>query len=268
MSKNNRNTNLTKRDYLILRHIGLHKMTTFAAIHSLFFENKKDDAVKSTLRRLGKNEADLLVSERIPGSKFVYYRLTKKGAHIVSVRYSDELGPSKLPTNYSMLWLTNLCKDGVTRALCKPREHAELFKLESNRLPKVDFYIAEYHGTEADPGKVRLGVAITDLRSRPERIVQRAVKHLRRFVRHGWFDQLILQDCFELIVLTGTFEKHRAIELKMKSLFAKQLRGDFSRLNPSPKAELPFTWDIRVVPHLFDFVPAIKTPTKTPEVTK
>ncbi|MGB7324261.1 MAG: hypothetical protein WBD31_05280, partial [Rubripirellula sp.] len=143
-----------KRDRLILQHAAAHEMTTFAALHKLFFEDKKEDAVKSNLRRLGNKQANLLVSEKIPGSKYVYYRLTKSGARTVSIRYEDKL--TNLPVKYAMLWLTNLCDDGVTRGLCKPREHAELFKIGANRLPKVEFYIAEYEATAEQSEKVKL----------------------------------------------------------------------------------------------------------------
>ena len=51
MSKNNeKNTQVTKRDRLILRHIADFTMTTFDALHVLFYETQKKDAVKSTLR--------------------------------------------------------------------------------------------------------------------------------------------------------------------------------------------------------------------------
>lgn len=253
----------TKRDLLLLKDIHNYGGSIAEAIHKSHFSGKKIDAMKSTLRRLGAAGASLIKSEEIKGSKHVVYRLTKAGAKEIGVKYSNKpIGASNLPRLYGMLWLTKICDDGVQRDLCKPKQHRDLFKFGNNRLPKVDFYLANY-SKEGARSQVKLGLALIDFKSRTERIVQRAIKHLRRFCLHGWFDNLIVQGAFELTVLTGSEEKKRAIELGLANHLKKKLLGDFGRLNPHSPMELPFSYRVQVAPKLFEFVPTVTTEKRT-----
>lgn len=246
---------IKKRDRLLLKDIGDQGGSIADAIHKTRFPNNEIAAMKSTLRRLRK--AKLIKSEKVRGSKYVVYRLTKDGAKEIGVKYSDKpIGSSNLPRLYGMLWLTRLCDDGVAREICKPKDHKDLFKFGGNRLPKVDFYLASYGKTEPAT-HVKLGVAIIDFKSRTERIVHRVIRHLRRFCQHGWFDNLIFHNAFEVTVLTGCEEKKRSIELGLANSLTKKLRSDFARLNPSSPLELPFTHQVKVAPKLFEFVPTV-----------
>jgi len=247
---------VNKRDLSLLWDIHENDCLTAEVIQATRFEGQKVDAMKSFLRRLGPSGGGLIKSEKVTGAKFVIYRLTNDGAKEIGVKYSGKaIGSSNLPRRYAMQWLTKLCKDGVEREICKPKRHKDLFKFGNNRLPKVDFYIANYNSDERAEGNLKLGLAVVDFKSRTERIVQRTVKHLRRFSRHGWFDSLIMQGCFEVTVLTGSEKKKLSIDLRMANQLTKKLRGDFARLNPQAPLKLPFSYQVLVAPRLFEFVP-------------
>lgn len=254
--KKNKN-GLTPRDKLILSHIAVHEMSTFEAIHRLFFEDKKADAVKSTLRRLGEKKLNVLKSEPILGTRKVYYRLTPKGAKQLGLENyrCGRLGDSKLPQCYAMLWFTRFDDPSVNRTPCRPREFTELFSFGDYRLPKVDFYIAEEPPIgEGDP-QILFGFTITDFNSDHRRIVGRAKKHLRGFLKRGWFDQLIAARRFELAVLTVSDEKKRAIDLTLKRELHRVLNRELLKFPVDEKGSFPIRTRVVVIPGLKELIP-------------
>ncbi len=248
---------LTKRDDLILRHIASHQMSTFEAIRHLFFENQRPDAAKSTLRRLGNKGMGLIASENITGTQKVYYRLTPKGGKLLNVP-SDRckrLGDSKLPQCYAMLWFTCFSEPSIERTICKPRDYPSVFSFGNQRIPKIDFYIANNKSEAATGSGISFGFAMTDFDSRPRRIVDRARVQLSRMLDRKWFDQLILAKRFELAVLTGTKEKQRTIEMVLRSELLRTLRGPLLRVMGESCDRFPIKTHVAVIPGLNDLIP-------------
>jgi len=100
----------------------------FDAIHKLFFHGKEVDAVKSTLRRLGKKQMGLIKSERILGSSKVYYRLTSKGADSLGMKSYEpkRLSDYQLPQAYSMLWFTSFASSNVNNSSSSHRNNSSI----------------------------------------------------------------------------------------------------------------------------------------------
>jgi hypothetical protein len=255
MKKNNQG--LTPRDKLILSHIAVYEMSTFEAIHQLFFENRKVDAVKSTLRRLGEKKLDLLKSEPILGTRKVYYRLTPKGAKQIGLKNvrCGRLGDSKLPQCYAMLWFTRFDDPSANRTPCRPREFTELFSFGDYRLPKVDFYIAEEKQLGEKGPEILFGFTITDFNSDIRRIVGRAKKHLRGFLQRGWFDQLIAAQRFELAILTLSEEKKRSIDLMLNRELRRVLKRELLKFPANENGSFPIKTRVVVIPGLKDLIP-------------
>lgn len=248
---------LTKRDELILRHIATYQMSTFEAIRHLFFENKRPDAAKSTLRRLGKKAMGLIASEHITGTQKVYYRLTPNGGKILGVpsRRCKRLGDSKLPQCYAMLWFTCFSEPAIQRTICKPRDYPAVFSFGNQRIPKIDFYIANDKTEIATGSEISFGFAMTDFDSRFRRIVDRARVQLSRMLDRGWFDQLISAKRFELAVLTGTNEKKRTIEMVLRSELLRTLRSPLLKVMGESCDRFPIKTHVVVIPGLNELIP-------------
>lgn len=254
---------LTKRDRLILTHLALYGLGTTESLHQLFFAGKKLDAVKSTLRRLGSAGAKLLVKEVINGSRRVYYRLTPKGATAIGHRGDcKRLGDSRLPRSYALMYFTCLHADGAHRHYCHPRQHPDLFPLGGERLPKIDFYMAERTVNETGKRTVSLGFTITDTSVNWRRIVERSVKHTRRLVSKRWFEPIMRSGNFELTVLTVSPPRRRAIELVLDGELRRLLRPDFMRLKIEQAPRFPIQTQVVCVPGLDDLIPTPKNQTR------
>lgn len=247
---------VTKRDRLILEHIGRFNLTTSDILHGSFFENNKLDAVKSNLRRLGPKRHNLIAAGRFPNSRRRYYCLTKDGAALIGKPFSDkDFGWRKIADSYA--WLYFICQqpEKVTRSKCHPRELTKFYSGDKFKLPRIDFYIAESRLKDAENPCVSLGFTFIDLDSKLRRIVDRCVNHLRNFIQRGWFADVMKAGRFELTVLTGTESKKRDIELVLDAKIRQKLRGDILKFGLYSPIRPSMTTAAVVIPGLNELTP-------------
>lgn len=246
---------LTKRDGLILEHIAEFGMSTFDILHRKFFLGKKPDAVKSTLRRLGKKNHKLIASESLDGQR-VYYRLTPKAGKLLAVNKSIccRYGPAATARRYALLWFSE-GQIETRRRICRPRDFPQFFNIGDNRLPKVDFYLSDFFDKSVGESRFNFGLAIIDFNSHHRRVVDRAKRHLRRFLRLGWFNELIRARSFEISVLTVTQNKKRAINCALKRELLSSFRSELGKICDPLLEPFPIGWQVEVVPGLIDVIP-------------
>jgi len=247
---------ITKRDKLILEHIALFRVTTYEILHGEFFEDKKLAAVKSTMRRLTNREAGLVSLHKFPGQRQKFMRLTPKGGRAIGVETHDKpFSLNTLRASYAMLYFICHEPESIQRAKCEFDFLANFMDTANYRLPRIDFYISQDSTVSKDEPEVSTGFVLCDFNSKIRRIVDRAVKHSRNFIRRGWFQDVMKAGRFEITILTGTESKQQELEMSLQREVIRQLHRDISAKGLSANAIPPIKMKVAYVPGLANLRP-------------
>ncbi|MFO0979944.1 MAG: hypothetical protein U0996_26330 [Planctomycetaceae bacterium] len=280
MRRRSARNRLTTRDKGILTHVGENRASSIEVLHAAFFPGKHLDAAKSTLRRLCNPPHCLLKLVPLDGRRS-WYQLTQRGARLAGFdkEVCQSLGHQSRARRYALQWYFYI-EPGQQRRPCQIRNFPSLFPIEGHRLPQGNFYVATASqpaasphtdaGMEA-PGRgpeaagiqqysrsaenARFGFAMIDCGAKPQRIGQRLLATLRRFLRHGWFDDFFRSGNFEITLLTITASRKRAYQHALPTLIEKSLATEFRRIARPDSAAEPIRIAIHVVPRLIDLIP-------------
>jgi hypothetical protein len=247
---------ITKRDKLILEHIASFRITTYEVLHGEFFEDKQLAAVKSTMRRLTGNEAGLVSVHKLPGQRKKYLRLTPKGGKLIGCEVTDK--PFSLNTvmaSYATLYFIAHEPMNIRRAKCGSDFLANFMDTMNYRLPRVDFYISQNSSNSADEPEISTGFVLCDFNSKIRRIVDRAVKHARNFIKREWFRDVMKGGRFEITILTGTEAKLKELELSLQQEVLRQLRKDVLAKGLNVNGVSPIKMKVVHIPGLADLRP-------------
>jgi hypothetical protein len=236
----------TPRDRDILWHMFVFGMTIFTVLHRLFFPGKKNDAVKSTLRRLF--DEKLIFSKKLI-EKRVCYQLTPKACALVGAARdrARALGPHARAERYALLWFC--CLDPPSpRTLFNPGEH-EQFAVDAQNLRRVHFYLEE-------AGEATLmGLIVLDMGTTCRRLVEKTAGRILKYLDDGWLDEVIRGGLFAVTILTMSEGKRRDILRSLKPTLEENLLGALGRILPTPPGALPFPVYVKVVPDLDRLIP-------------
>lgn len=245
-------TTCTERDLKILKHVAEFHLTTAEALLVLFFQGKRIDAVKSTLRRLGtsKSGKGLLQSEPLDSQR-VYYRLTSRAVRLLGVSRdrARPLGRQAVCKRYALLWFICLQRPGK-RLLFQPQDYPELFSLGHSRFPRHYFYF-----DQRSRGPLRIGFVIIDHGAHPQRLLRKLREKALLFLNHTCFTDFILSHSLEMTLLTLSPEKQESLE----RLIAQKLLPELQRKRiPHSGRPHPFTFPVQIetVPGLLPLIGA------------
>lgn len=199
---------IQERDHTILEHIDRYRMTTTDVLHSLFFDGKAKDAVRSTLRRL--QGAEYISSASLAPPRRCYYHLASRGARLlgVSQSHADALGEQALPTRYAVL---SFCCSGKERKVLRTGEFAEEFPdCVYKGLPNEPYYYDDATGVP------RLSYIMVDLGADAGRIIRKCRRVFGERLKIKAFHELIKDDAFSVTLLTSRESKKKAIDAARK----------------------------------------------------
>lgn len=273
MAKRRRQTRrVTGRDRNILQHLAEFRSGGIDVLHQRFFEGKSIEAARSTMRRLSNGPHHLVRSVPLDG-RSNWYQLTPAGTRLIGA--SDQayrpLGRQATARQFALQWLLFL-SDRPQLRLIHLQDFPDLFPIRGHRLPQGYFYFSAPNFTEAKvevpaqqqehteeqpqstSHEMRLGYVAVDYGGRPLRVAQRLQKTLRRFLRNGWFDDIIRAGTFEVTLLTITAARRRAYEHSLPTVLKQNLARDLIRLNPTFAETIPFEVYVRAVPGLHSII--------------
>ncbi len=266
-----RTRRITGRDRRILNHLAEFHSATPEVLHQRFFADKAMDAVRSTMRRLSRGPHDVVQSVPLDGRRR-WYQLTLRGARLTGHKSYDcrTLGLHATARQYALQWFLFLSGQDVR--LIDLHEFPDLFPVRGHRLPQGRFYFRTVQQVD-EPRSVtdvqndaandtpkttaqRLGYVAFDFGGRPQRIAQRLQQTLRRFLRHGWFDSLILNGQFEVTLITINAARRRSYEHVLPGMLQRNLAPQLGRFRTTvaDHHEVPFTVTAQVVPGLQDII--------------
>ena len=199
---------LQERDMAILEHVSRFRMSTVPILRVRFYEDKEEDAVHSTVRRLV--GGGYLASAKLKPPRRVYYHLTGKAVRMMGLPSSlgNSLGEQALPTRYSVLCF---CCRGTYREPLLPLEFEEEFpECIDKRIPKEPYY---YDNEGKAP---RLSYLMIDLGADSGRIIRKCRRVFGERLKVQGFRSLIEGDAFSVTILTQQESKKRSIELARK----------------------------------------------------
>lgn len=272
---------LTDRDRKIMKHIGEFRAADLDVIHQRFFADRNVEAARSTMRRLTQGPHHVARTTALDGRRH-WYQLTADGARLagVSKDVCRSLGHQSKARIYALQWYLFL-ERSCQRRLIRLHDFPDLFPVSGHRLPQGRFcistesdeavvdkpeeqYAAAGSTASSDPttpvvvAKNRLGYVAVDCGAKPQRVGQRVCQTVRRFLIHGWFDELIRIGQFELTLLTITSARRRAYQHSLPTTMLRNLSLELSRLMRPGTAELPFRIATYCVPRLIDIIPGRK----------
>jgi len=234
-------TALSERNEQILL-LAKGEMITPEIVLRRFLPDGSIEAARSAIRRLcGEDENPCyLAAEPLDGRR-VYYRLTPLAAKIlgISPKYAVPLKKLGRVRHYALSWFIHAARPGC-RKLIDSAEVIELLGLRGHRLPRHPFFL------DVTTGQEKLGMIFIDHNAHLRRIVQKTVRPLARFLRHGWFDELIFSGHFLLAVLTFSGRRQRAITMQLQ-LALKRLLGSALRANRSDPSG-PLCVQVHLIP--------------------
>lgn len=240
---------LGDRDLAILRYISERRMSWLEAIHCRFYEDRSMEAARSTMRRLcGHAPGFRFIRIDQPDGNRNFYQLTSRGAKMIGapMEVTSQLGATALIRRYALQWYFDV--DGnASRWPCNPRDYADLFPVQGDRLPRANFYLEE-----TTAGKV-LGFAIEDYGADSRRISRRAVDLLERFLAQHWFDDLFAAKRFAVTFLVATAEKAAALELQFQRDSQRRIAQPLRQIAGQQSASV--LTDYVVVPGLLPLIP-------------
>lgn len=243
---------LSERDLKLLAHVGKFCISTFEVLHFTFFKGKHRDAVKSTLRRLCGKGPTYRYLRPVPlyGSR-VAYQLTWRGANTIGISPSiaRPLGIQSRVQRLAVLNFIHDLKSPFKRRLFSNAKLREFFPMSGHRLPRQRFYIEER------PEGDFLGFIVIDHGGYDRRIVRKAVKFLKRFVKRGWFDDYMRSGQFLLTILTLNEFKGRSIAYGLKKLLKLVLGKQLVALHKPFPGGWPLPVEIVVVPGVINVLP-------------
>jgi hypothetical protein len=242
-------TKLSDRSMAILWQ-GKTDMITPLVIYRRHFANATPEAARSALRRLSGDPPDYRFLRPQPLSENeTYYLLTREGTKLlgISPRYAEPLRKQGKIARYAVSWFIHAQHPGK-RVLFDPQEFTQEFGIQRQRLPRHPYFIDE------TTGQARLGLILVDHNAQPRRIIQKTIKPLARFLRHGWFDEFFGQGNFLVAVLTFNTFRQRAFQQKLPGEINEQLGFALSRFRGSEAARPPVEIQVQVVPRLDQLV--------------
>ena len=202
------------------------------------------EGARSAIRRLCGQPPDYIYLQPEPlDDKRVYYRLTPAGARLlgVSPKYAAPLKRQGKITRYALSWFFHADKPS-TRMRFNPHKFPDRFPLHGQSLPRHPFFVEE-HGD-----RLSLGIVLVDHNAHPRRVVQKTLKPLGRFLRHGWFDDYIRAESFILAILTFSARRKKALEAMLQQTIARNFSTALFRLRPDIRDRLPIDIQVHVIP--------------------
>jgi len=234
---------LTERDHEILRQ-AMTDMVIPEFVQRRHFPQGTIEGARSVIRRLCGQPPDYIYLQPEPlDDKRVYYRLTSAGARLLAVspKYAAPLKRQGKITRYALSWFFHADEPGK-RMRFSPHKFPDRFPIQGQSLPRHPFFIEE------DGDRVSLGIVLVDHNAHPRRVVQKTLKPLGRFLRHGWFDDYIRAESFIVAILTFSTRRKKSLELMLQQAIARHFRTAFFRLRPDIKDRLPINIQVQVVP--------------------
>ena len=236
-------TRLSDLQQAILRQ-AYTDMVTAEVIQRRYFPDGSLEAARSAIRRLcGEPPTYLYLQPEPLDERRVYYRLTQAGAKLlgVSPKCAVPLKKQGKVSRYALSWFIHAEQPGK-RALINPHDFPDEFGLNAHRLPRHPFFLDE------TTGRTKLGIVLIDHNAHARRVVHKTLKPIGRFLRHGWFNDLIRGECFLVVVLTFSFGHKKAVERFVTPAIAQHFRQPLSRLRPDLTDHLPIEIQVRVIP--------------------
>jgi len=194
----------------VLMHLGDFPGSTPEVIERACLPGRSSSAVESFMRRMMTPAiTPALVATQPLYARRRGYRLTIAGAKLAGLprEAARQLGPQARITRMAVAW--HLFAPDSQRRLIPPAELRSVFAIGAHRLPRRHFYLDEAGGSPS------LGYLVVDHGAQVRRVVRKTTETLARFVRLGWFDDLIAQRRFQVTVLAPTDGKRRAITLHL-----------------------------------------------------
>lgn len=194
----------------VLAHLAIHPGSTPEVIGRACLGGRSNSAVDSFMRRMMTPAmTPALVATQPLYARRRGYRLTIAGARMTGAprEAARPLGPQARVNRMAVAW--HLYAPGSKRRLVPASELRTVFRIDAHRLPRRHFYLDE-SGAEA-----RLGYLVVDHGAQVRRVVRKTTETLARFLKLGWFDDLIAQGRLQVTVLTPTVGKQRAIRLHL-----------------------------------------------------
>lgn len=226
MSTHRKLARLTRRDRDILAHVLRYRMSTRPILKRLFFHGLKDDALKSTLRRLAAPRHQLTGSSRknflrhfylqsfpicTPDAR-VYYRLTRRGAEEVAEleglakidKVVTPLQAQQLIANYAVLAFC--CREGGAQVLSKHEMVEHFPQLSCPGFRKHPYCL------ERANGKPHLNYLLVDHGAQVRWSVKKVMRAIERRLPIPAFERLMRRDRFSITLLTAYESKREDIE--------------------------------------------------------
>jgi len=248
--------NLTARDHLVLEHIKVFETSTKRVLRNRFFDGKKMAAVVSMQRRLDGRGVGYIYGTKIPGTRTLYFRLTRQGADYLGVEINAQpMKDTKLFGLIGRLYFFNRVPAGIQRSLCTDSMLLKFINnkdLESGKIrpPRVDFYLAQNKIEGDKDSGLALGVILPDLNSTVRRVSDRILSHSENFIERGWFIDVMKAGRFEWTILTG----HRPKVEELRMAVTRKLRRRLAALYFKHSLDLselpPIRVKVEVIPEL------------------
>ncbi len=219
-----RRVRLQPRDEQILReHVACFRLTTYGALHALFWPDDTLNAAKSWVRRM--REGGLLASVPLYG-RTRYFHVTAKAARLLHL---DSRAPKPQKAAYLATTFGRLafCCLGQThhRKLSVVDFKTKFPELVLPRDANDGYYIDRtLHQTTSAPERTRLGfIFVDDARSlrRIPVVLNRLIS--RRLRIPAWKSDVIRKQSFVITVVTTTDGKRNAIEQAIVGLHPEML---------------------------------------------
>lgn len=223
---------LTRRDLDVLSDAARFGLVVPELIRPYRFAGKSPSAVTSTLRRLyGSPPRYLYLRPEPLDDRRVYYRLTGRGARLIGAprRATNRPGRQSLPRRYAIQWLIASHRP-ATRTLLDRQAVARLLR-NPGRIPKHGFYSEQ----AADN---RLGLAVVDHGTEPQRLVRKAASQAERLLENTATREFFLAGRLTLAVLTFDEAKRAQVDTWLRRRLAKQLQMPLFRLGVSGASPL------------------------------
>jgi hypothetical protein len=231
---------LTDMQNEILRQ-AVTDMITVAVVSQRFYLDGSVVAARSAIRRLC--DDSYLQSVNLDGQR-VYYQLRARGAEAIGLRKTPPpLKRQGKISRYAVSWFIHADQPGK-RSLARHDSLIQEFGLTGHSLPNHPFFLDE----TSDHSK--LGIIFVDYNARPWRYVNKILGLLRRFLRHGWFADVIQSHSFIVAILT--YSTHRKSQLlKCIPHQLAELGADvFGRVQPNGQPRCPIDLQMHVIPGL------------------
>lgn len=230
---------LTETQREILRQ-GLTDMITVEVVFRRFYPGSLV-AARSAIRRLC--DDSYLKSVNLDGQR-VHYQLTRDGARAIGLRKA--LPPFKRQgkiCRYAVSWFIHADQPGK-RSLADRLSLMQEFGLAGQRLPNHSFFLDD---TTERP---KLGIILVDYNARVGRYVQKILGLLRRFLRHGWFTDVIQSKCFVVAILTYSNRRKAYLVQYIPQQLAQQGPDVFGCIQPNGPPRCPIDLQLHIIPGL------------------